>query len=410
MNWIPTKMALLMAALALSACGGGGSDSSTKLSFSSMVSFGDSLSDVGTYKVGAIAAVGGGKWTVNGTTTGPVNWTELLASQLNLPAPCAAQTGLQSNLSALPAVAVVDHPTCTNYAQGSARVTSVYAPNSTTLQATLGASNIGLIALPLANQFTKHLTAHGNYTGKELVTVMVGGNDVFMHLNAVAAVVDYVNAALGGTATPTEIATAKGVAQAAALVAEWSPADQATIAGGVTLATANAFTTMATTAAVTQMAIAATTQAALVQTSLLDRGAKYVLVVNLPSVANTPLGLSQSANTQALLTSMATTYNNTLQSALAGKAGVLYVDAYTQGLDQTANPAQYGLTNVTTPACRADSSNILAGSSLACTTSNTLSGVDVSSYQYADTVHPTPAGYKLLNRYIALQMAKAGWL
>ena len=92
MNWIPTKMALLMAALALSACGGGGSDTATKLSFSSMVSFGDSLSDVGTYKVGAIAAVGGGKWTVNGTTTGPVNWTELLASQLNLPAPCAAQT------------------------------------------------------------------------------------------------------------------------------------------------------------------------------------------------------------------------------------------------------------------------------------------------------------------------------
>ena len=343
MNWIPTKMALLMAALALSACGGGGSDTATKLSFSSMVSFGDSLSDVGTYKVGAIAAVGGGKWTVNGTTTGPVNWTELLASQLNLPAPCAAQTGLQSNLSALPAVAVVDHPTCTNYAQGSARVTSVYAPNSTTLQTTLGATNIGLIALPLANQFAKHLSVHGNYTGKELVTVMVGGNDVFMHLNAVAAVVDYVNAAL-------------------------------------------------------------------VQTSLLDRGAKYVVVVNLPSVANTPLGLGQSANTQALLTSMATTYNNTLQNALAGKAGVLYVDAYTQGLDQTANPAQYGLTNVTTPACRADSSNILAGSSLACTTSNTLSGVDVSTYQYADTVHPTPAGYKLLNRYIALQLAKAGWL
>ena len=30
-----------------------------------MVSYGDSLSDVGSYKVGAIEAAGGGKWTVN---------------------------------------------------------------------------------------------------------------------------------------------------------------------------------------------------------------------------------------------------------------------------------------------------------------------------------------------------------
>lgn len=46
-----------------------------------MVSFGDSLSDVGTYGVGALNAVyGGGKYTINGPQ-GKV-WTEYLAAQL----------------------------------------------------------------------------------------------------------------------------------------------------------------------------------------------------------------------------------------------------------------------------------------------------------------------------------------
>ena len=69
MRLIRTKLAALGAAVVFAACGGGGSgDQSTRVGFTSLVSFGDSLSDVGTYKVGTIAAVGGGKWTVNSST------------------------------------------------------------------------------------------------------------------------------------------------------------------------------------------------------------------------------------------------------------------------------------------------------------------------------------------------------
>nr|WP_315207777.1 SGNH/GDSL hydrolase family protein [uncultured Albidiferax sp.] len=398
MHWIPSKMALLVAsvsaALVLAACGGGGSDTSTKITYTSLVSFGDSLSDVGTYKVGAIAAVGGGKWTVNGTTTGPVNWTELLAGQINVAAPCPAQTGLLSNVAQIPLVPVVANANCTNYAQGSSRVELPFGPNAVALQPYITPdTNIGLMAVPLVTQFTTQLAAHGNYTGKELVTVMAGANDIFMHANAVAA------AAAGGAA-----------AAGAATLAGWSSAEvNAVAAGGA--AAVNA----AATAAVTHSALNAAALAKAIKDSVTGKGAKYVVVVNVPSIEYTPFG--QTSGATDLLRAMVTTFNSTLKNDLLYTPGLLLVDAYTQGIAQYNNPAQYGITNVKVPACSSaapsasnPAGNILLGSSLACTVNNTLSGVDVSNYLYADGVHPTPAGYKLLNRYVAEQMAKAGWL
>ncbi|UUZ46896.1 hypothetical protein LP420_24640 [Massilia sp. B-10] len=91
-----------------------------------MVSFGDSLSDVGSYAVGTIAAVGGGKFTINGNNTAKnatltgKNWTELMATQFGLPAPCAAQTGLDGDPTKGFSVPVVNHTECLSYAQGGA--------------------------------------------------------------------------------------------------------------------------------------------------------------------------------------------------------------------------------------------------------------------------------------------------
>src|SRR5450830_1443452 len=98
-----TKFALaLLSAAVLSACGGGSSepgDQSLKTKFTQEVAFGDSLSDVGTYRVGTVAALRGGEFNINGdntaisaTLTGKI-WTELMAAQLGLPAACAAYTG-----------------------------------------------------------------------------------------------------------------------------------------------------------------------------------------------------------------------------------------------------------------------------------------------------------------------------
>ena len=104
-----TKFALaLLSAAVLSACGGGSSepgDQSLKTKFTQEVAFGDSLSDVGTYRVGTVAALKGGEFNINGdntaisaTLTGK-NWTELMAAQLGLPAACAAYTGLDGDAS-----------------------------------------------------------------------------------------------------------------------------------------------------------------------------------------------------------------------------------------------------------------------------------------------------------------------
>ena len=116
-------LAAVAAALLVAACGGGGGQSvSSKVGFNALVSFGDSLSDVGTYKVGTVAALGGGKYTVNSATA--LNWTEVIAADYGLPTPCSAQTGLKGMAAQGFSVPVTNHPGCTNYAQGGARVTN----------------------------------------------------------------------------------------------------------------------------------------------------------------------------------------------------------------------------------------------------------------------------------------------
>ena len=69
-SWAPFAAVLLAATLA--ACGGGDGDQTPRVAYSKMVSFGDSLSDVGSYRVGAIAQLGGGEYSINGSAG--VNW------------------------------------------------------------------------------------------------------------------------------------------------------------------------------------------------------------------------------------------------------------------------------------------------------------------------------------------------
>ena len=104
-----TKLALAAMALAvLAGCGGTSpspGDQTLKQKFSSQVVFGDSLSDVGSYAVGTVALLKGGTFTINGDNTAVnaaltgKNGTTLMAAQLGLPAPCAAQTGLKGDAS-----------------------------------------------------------------------------------------------------------------------------------------------------------------------------------------------------------------------------------------------------------------------------------------------------------------------
>ncbi len=405
MRLFKLSLALLLTAI-LAACGGGGSsggDQSTKVKFTSEVVFGDSLSDVGTYDVGTVAALHGGEYTVNTSPTPtPQNWTELMAATLGLPAPCAAETGLDGLAADGFAVPVADHPGCTDYAQGGARVTQPYGPGNASLATALGGSAVlGQLTVPVVAQIQNHLAAvGGKFSGTEAVFVLAGANDVFVQLasvpvNVTAAVTAGVPARMqsdiaAGLCTPTDAQASNCQAQA---IAELTPAA----------------TTAASTAAVQAVGQAGAELVKYINTLIVGNGAKYVTVVNIPDIGTTPFGDAQSASTVGLINTMVATFNSQLQAGLANDPDVLLVDANSQSHLNTQDPAQYGLSNVTTPACNlAPAANILA-SSLVCTTANVNTG-DVSHYLFADTVHPTPYGYSLLAKYVATQMALKGWM
>ena len=363
--------ATLGAALLIAACGGG--DDRSSVAFTDLVSFGDSLSDVGSYRVGAVAALGGGRYTVNpADSSTPINWTELLAARLGLKAPCAAQTGLTPTVSGPtnPVVDPVNHPGCLNYAQGGSRVTDPVGPGNSLLGSP--SNQLGQLTVPIVTQIANHLASSGgSFSGTELVTVLAGANDLFINLATIA------------------------------------PTVQALVANGSDVATA---TNTASTAAVTAMGTAGAELAAYIRTQMIAKGAKYIAVLNLPAASKTPFAYAQDAATQDLINTMVVTFNTQLQSGLAGAAGVLLVDAYTDGLMEAANPAAFGISNAVTPACdlTAPVPNAF-GSSLVCNASNVISG-DVSRYLFADTVHPTPYGYFLLAQLAANSLVAAGWM
>lgn len=449
-----TNLALaLLTAAVLTACGGNGSkpgDQTLKTKFSAQVTFGDSLSDVGTYAVGGVAALGGGKYTINGnntainpTLTGK-NWTELVSAQLSLGAPCSAQTGLIGTGTF--AVAVKNNAGCFNYAQGGARVTIPFGPGNPAI--TAGGFQM---TVPVVTQVANHLAVSGGkFSGTELVTVMAGGNDILTQLGALSAGATAAGSAAGATAFATSLTAqlAAGAtnpataAQAIGLAIQTEAArpghtDTSVVTAGVTaavqagnvavasptvygpmVAKAQADGTTAGNKAgadyfaanapgvVTAMATAGTELANLVKTQIVGKGANFVVLNNLPDVAGTPSGASQTADVRALIASGVDAFNKALSAGVAGQSQVLYVDLFSISHDQVINPGPYGLTNTKDKAC---GNNALGGTSLVCNASNVIAG-DVSHYMFADDIHPTPYEYSLVARYVLEQMVERGWI
>ncbi|MDI1246165.1 MAG: SGNH/GDSL hydrolase family protein [Rhodoferax sp.] len=449
-------LGIAVAATLLVAACGGGSDSvqAPAIKYTSLVSFGDSLSDVGTYKVGAVAALGGGTYSVNGITgvLPSKNWTELMAAQIGVAAPCPAQTGLNSAAALGGPVAVVDQPSCRNYAQGGARVTDPVGPGSASAPVN---SPLGQLTVPIVTQIATHLGRVGSFSGTELVTVMAGGNDALRLLdtlvvNATAAgsqafASSLISQLAAGATNPVTAAQAIGLAlqteanrvghtdqsvvgaavgaaaiqpgnSAVANPAVYDPmvasAQAAGAAAGAAYAKANG-----AAEAVFPMGEAGKQLAAYIKTQIVGKGAKYVAVVNLPDLSATPSGKGQSVDTQGLILNMVIYFNEVLAYELRDIAGVQIIDAFTEARSQIADPTAYGLTNVITPACNLNApANGLAtsptaenGTSLVCNASNLKVG-DVSKYLFADTVHPTPYGYKLLAELVTRNLTRAGWL
>jgi phospholipase/lecithinase/hemolysin len=427
--------ATFSAALLVAACGGGGDGNQTpRVAFTSVVSFGDSLSDVGTYRVGPIAAAGGGRFTVNPSVVAtPTIWPEFVAAQLGLSSCAARVGGFGSTETAVTG--------CRNYAQGGARV-----------QNPKGVGNpvgVGFIAGPLTEPVVTQLANYAadngsaNFTDKQLVTVLAGANDIFgLADDLTAAATAAGNAAFAQSLVGQFVAGAPAANQAAALgaiglavqtEASKPTATAATIVTAAATAAAthaamNAYTNSAvanaaaigatagaaavtagnTYAATTGAAIAVagmttagTTLAGYVKDKIVANGAKYVAVSNLPDVSLTPSAAS-SPSTQPLVLAMTMAFNKALQDGLAGTPGVVIIDAFANLQDQVAHPERYNLTNVTTPACA-------VSSSLTCTASTLIAG-DTSHYLFADGVHPTPYVHKLQAQLVLSYLVKAGWL
>ena len=151
----------------LAACGGGGGGgggSSTTTSTPAggvklqIVSFGDSLSDVGTYAPLA-SAVGGGRFTTN---PGQV-WSQDVAQYYGDTLSAAYTVGLDHKLSAQGGF---------GYAEGGSTVAT---PAN---QYDFLSDVIGNIEMPVNTQVSSYLSAHGTFNSGQLVLVWAGANDV----------------------------------------------------------------------------------------------------------------------------------------------------------------------------------------------------------------------------------------
>lgn len=383
-----------IAALLLAACGGGdpsvpgtGSTSgapTTKGTFSAVVSFGDSLSDVGTYTPATsvtgngVAPYIGGKFTTN-SATGTV-WVENLATSLGLMV-TPAEVGFGATSVKCPVATSVPAlaSTCTAYGQGGARVTDVNG---------IGHSG-GALTVPMVTQIANHLARFGSFKDTDLILVYGGNNDVFTQFGTFAATAAQIQA------------------QAAA--------------GTITADQANQLLFAAQTTAQGEMKKAALELAGYVRTQILAKGGKYVAVMTLSDIADTPFGNSLPATARPVLTDLSRIFNLWLRDALTGQP-VQFIDTFAIFKEGYANPAKYGIVNNTVPACDATKISTLTGgavtdgTSLFCnaTPGSPLNGLrtgaDVTTWQFADGVHPTTGGHKIISDAFAAQLHAFGWI
>jgi outer membrane lipase/esterase len=392
-----------MSAALLAACGGGDPDvpgsgspagaPTTKGSFTAVVSFGDSLSDVGSYAPAtSLAGNGtppffGGKFTTNETSTGAPDanplgkvWVENLAASLGIVV-TPAQVGFGASSVMCPAAAnPAFASTCTAYGQGGSRVTD---PNG------IGHST-GALTVPVVTQIANHLARFGSFKSSDLILVYAGNNDVFTQFTAF-------------TTTAAQV-----------------QADAA--AGTISADQANLQLFAAQQSAEAAMKVAAQELVTDIKTQILAKGGTYVAVMTLSDIADTPLGNSpQVQPARSVLTALSQVFNLWLRDGLTGQP-VQIIDTFAIFKDGYLNPAKFGIVNNTVPACDAAKINAITsgavtdGSSLFCNATpgapynGVRAGADVNTWQFADSVHPTTGGHKIISDAFIAQLKSFGWI
>ncbi len=383
-----------LAGALLIACGGGDPDvpgsgspsgaPTTKGNFKAVVSFGTSVSDVGTYQpVTAIPGTNpqlywGGKFTTNGT--GGTVWVENIAADplINVIV-TPAEVGFAGQSVKCPAAGAGLGSTCTAYGQGGALVTG---PNGVNHEN-------GALTVPVKTQIANHLARFGSFKADDLILVEGGLNEVFQQIGIFVAAATQIqtNAALG-LITPDQ---------------------------------ANGLLLNAQLAAQAEMKKAALEMAGYVRSEILAKGGKYVAVTNAVDLALAPEGAAAPASLKPVLSALSENYNTWLREGLTNQP-VIIIDLASFWNDAITNPSKYGFTNVTTPAC--DKATIQAntqggitdGTSLFCNSTpvpglnGLAAGASVTTWLFADGNHPTTGGHKALSDAVLKQLKAAGWI
>ena len=381
-------------AVVLAGCGGAsdGSNTTPKSVVSSVKVFGDSIMDSGTFSY---------KFTIQ--SSDPANpfliFPEIVAANFGVPKLCPF---FQWNTAAS---TFITKAACTNFAVAGARVNNLV--NSTPG----AASNTS----PFSVTF-QLATGSASLAPTDLVIVDGGGNDL----------AELVGAYLGAT-TPTGIAT-----YMSALGTILLPATVAAIIGA-----SPTETSMGNAGGAYAQAIGSAL-AASIKTNVLAKGVTKVVVINAPDVTITPRfqavlsavaaasGTTNRDNVQAAARAWTQALNASLSAGLAG-TNVQIWDFYTEGAKMISTPAQFGLTNTTTPACPKVAGGIssvgLAAldytpTVMACNSTSMSANIPVGEtsanwwkgYAFSDQFHFTPTTNQLIAQSINLQLAKAGWL
>jgi outer membrane lipase/esterase len=118
------------------------------------------------------------------------------------------------------------------------------------------------------------------------------------------------------------------------------------------------------------------------------RGARYIVVFNMPDIGRSPAGIASGQAPR--LTAISNLFNAALFGTLDA-SGVPAIRFNVEALlgETIANPAAFGLANVTSPACGATPS-------LICTRANFVVPDAAQTFLFADGVHPTSAAHAII--------------
>lgn len=332
---------------------------------------GDSLADGGTF---------GFKLTVQGTASAPaLIWTDYVAAAVSAPALCPRYKGLSEDEAILNPDPIAAG--CTSFAVGGGRIHP------------LGILNRSFSSTPFSlMQQMRDLAASDAYANNDLLLLVGGGNDAADLLGA------YIKAdsdqGLVYSLLLSELLSSSEVLKAVTRGREGRMA-----AGHL------------------HMQALANRLVDHIKPDALDKGAKRVVVLNMPDVSRSPrfaalLATRSDAATLSRLTSAwVSSYNRQLQTRLTAYADrVLVVDFFAllnAWLDQ---PSAYGLSDTRNPACPVtgtDSIGLPKYNLAQCSAASLPAGWE--GHVFSDGFHGTPRINRLLAEAVLHAMQVKGW-